>query len=499
MKIFNTSQIREIDAYSIAHEPISSIDLMERAATACTSWISSRFKAPKPLVFFCGTGNNGGDGLAVARLLAEKNYPVKVHLIKTGKTTSPDCQTNLDRLPAGLLQLGLWPENIPVINPDTLVIDALFGTGLKRPPEGPAANVIHLINQSGATILSIDLPSGMFADGISDPHTTVHASHTLSFEFFKLAFLMPGIGELAGEVNILPIRLDREAVARTPTPYQVTDSELIASIHKSRNPFSHKGNYGHDLIIAGSYGKMGAAVFAARACLRSGAGLVTSLVPQQGYEIIQVSIPEAMCLVDAGTTSPEQLIPDLEQYSAIAIGPGLGTGERAFKLLRYVLKTHLRPMVIDADALNLISLHQGLLNNIPPGSILTPHLKEFERLFGKTGDAFERLDLLLKKSKEHRVHILLKGRYTQIACPDGRCYFNPTGNPGMATGGTGDTLTGIITGLLGQGYSPEHATIFGAYLHGLAGDLAAAQFSQEGMLASDLIENLGSAFKFLKN
>jgi hydroxyethylthiazole kinase-like uncharacterized protein yjeF len=497
MKIFSAAQFNQIDKATIAAESISSLDLMERAAKACADWITERFTPIQKVAVICGRGNNGGDGMAVARLLLGAGYPVRVLLIQGSPHLSKDCRANLERLPSGILEVVTDASTVFPLEPETLIVDALYGTGLNRAPEALEADVIDRTNQAGATVISIDLPSGMFADRYQGSNAVVRATHTLTFEAKKLAFLMPGTAFLAGKVEVLPIGLDPGAIMETQTPYRLTEQNDISSLLQPRPLFSNKGNYGNDLLIAGSYGKMGAAVLSAKGCLRSGAGLVTCLVPDAGYAVIQTAVPEAMCRTYSGQDQ-FPTVPELEKYTTIGIGPGLGTTELAFDLLVHVL-THLsKPMVLDADALNLLSRHPDLIKDIPPHSILTPHPKEFERLFGKTGDAFQQLELLLKKSSEHRVHILLKGRYTAIGCPDGRCFFNPTGNPGMSTGGTGDALTGIITGMLGQGYSAEHAAVTGAYLHGLAGDIAAGYRSPEAMTASDLIENLGEAFKTFK-
>ncbi|HUX83705.1 MAG TPA: NAD(P)H-hydrate dehydratase [Chitinophagaceae bacterium] len=498
MKIFSAPQIRRIDALTMEREPISSLDLMERAAGVCTSWICSRFDTGVKTFVFCGPGNNGGDGLAIARMLRFRGYPVEVWMPGISGHLSADCQANLDRLPPEILHRAKDDSQLPLPQKGDLVLDALFGTGLTQPPSGLAARAIEQINQCGATVVSVDIPSGMFPDRHPGQHPVVRADHTLSLETWKISFLMPGTGDWAGSVHILPLGLDPKALQEIPTPFYLTGPEDISRLLAPRPLFSHKGNFGHVLLLCGSYGKMGAAVLAARACLRSGAGLVTCMVPEKGYAVIQTAVPEAMCITyvpgQENFLSPEEL----EKYTAIGIGPGLGESPEAARLVHLVLENS-RPLVIDADGLNLVARHPEWMKDIPQGSILTPHPGEFERLFGKAPDPFARLELLQRQSVQHRLHILLKGRYTAIACPDGRCFFNPTGNPGMATGGTGDALTGILSGLLAQGYSPEHATILGVYLHGLAGDFAAASLSEPSMLASDLIENLGEAFKSFNN
>ncbi len=498
MKIFNASQIRQIDALTLKRQSLTSLELMERAAGACAAWICSRYDTGTKIFVFCGPGNNGGDGLAIARILHSRGYDAGVWLAASSRALSPDCQANLDRLPPGILHPVQEDSELPLPGKKELVIDALFGTGLNHPPAGIIARTMAWINQGAAPVVAIDMPSGMYADRHPGGQPVVRAAHTLSLETWKLAFLIPGTGEWAGSVHLLPLGLDPGALKETSTPFCLTDPGDISALITPRPPFSHKGDFGHVLLIAGSYGKMGAAVLSARACLRSGAGLVTCLVPEKGYPVIQTAVPEAMCITYA-PGQDEMLRPeDLEKYDAIGIGPGLGEGPEATRLVRTALEGS-RPLVIDADGLNLIARHPDWMKDIPPASILTPHPGEFERLFGKSPDPFARLDLLIRQAAENRIHILLKGRYTAIACPDGRCFFNPTGNPGMATGGTGDALTGILSGLRAQGYSPEHAAILGAYLHGLAGDFAAAALSGNSMLAGDLIENLGAAFKSFNN
>jgi len=496
MKIFNAFQLREMDLFTIDHEPVKSIDLMERAAAACCSWICTHYSAGGQITVFCGSGNNGGDGLAIARQLSGKEYQVQVYLIPQGDTLSPDCRQNLDLLPKPVVLHRLSKTgNFPDIRMDMLVIDALLGTGISRPAEGNTAEAIQFINNSRTPVVSIDLPSGMHPD-LPMKGPVVQATHTLSFTSYKLSMLLPGIGESAGEIHIIPIGIAPETILQTPTLLQMTDRDMLNSIYRKRKPFSNKGDFGHGLIIAGSAGKMGAAVLATRGCLRAGAGLVTCLVPQEGRDILQVAAPEAMCLIRDDQVADN---PDLSKYRALGIGPGLGTSPETDQLLDGILARYGHPMVLDADALNLMALHPGLMEKIPGGSLLTPHPGEFGRLFGHTSDAYSRLDLLRQKSRELGVIILLKGRFTQIALPDGTCFFNSTGNPGMATGGSGDCLTGILTGLLCQGYSPADTAILGTWLHGLAGDIAATRFSQEAMLATDLLENLAGAFKSLEN
>lgn len=500
MKIFTAQQIREGDAYTVVHEAISSIELMERAAHACVKWIKDHFTGTTPFYIFCGTGNNGGDGLAIARLLRESGYKPRACIVFYNEHFSKDCETNRHRLEheynAQLIAIHS-EKDFPVLPADAVIIDALFGTGINRPLSGLAAHIVARINQQKHCIISIDLPSGLMADQSSLQGEVVHASYTLSFQFYKLAFLMPENAYFCGQVHVLPIGISEDYLNETATPFYLTEIKYIRSIYKRRNDFSHKGTFGHALLITGSYGKMGAAVLSARACMRSGVGLLTSHIPSCGYEILQSAVPEAMCESDSDKECWKSLPEEIEKYSCIGIGPGIGRNPDTSEVLGKLLSAFKKPVVLDADALNIIGENRGMLKKIPANSILTPHPKEFERLFGETDNDFEQLDLQRDKSKEYQVYIVLKGHYTCISTPAGDCWFNSTGNPGMATGGSGDTLTGILTALLAQGYNPGYAAIFGVYLHGLAGDLAAADLSQESLIASDISHYLGDAFKTL--
>ncbi|OQP60030.1 NAD(P)H-hydrate epimerase [Niastella vici] len=494
MQIFATEQIRAWDEYTIRHEPIASVDLMERAATACYEWLLQHHYKGRSFSIFCGKGNNGGDGLVIARLLAQSNHSVTVYILEFGHKGTEDFQINLARLhetAASILFISSNEAIHPIPSQD-VVIDALLGSGINRPADGLTAELIQHINNSGNEVIAIDIPSGLYVDHSAKGNIVIKARHTLSFQCFKPAFLMPENAESIGDVHLLDIGLLPGFLEQQAAPFQLVDQAMVSAIIRPRNPFDHKGDYGHAAIIAGSYGMMGAAVLCARACLRSGVGKLTCHIPTQGYTIMQVSAPEAMCRTGENHSPHE-----LEKYDTIGVGPGLGTHVENFDLLNSVFEQNRRPMVIDADALNLIGQEKALLKQIPPGSIITPHPKEFERLFGKTANDYDRIQLALQKAAEYNIYIVLKGRYTFIASPDGRGYFNSSGNPGMATGGTGDVLTGIITGLLAQKYSSLHAALAGVFLHGRSGDLAAAYSSQPSLIASDLIEFLGQAYQSL--
>lgn len=495
MKIFSALQIKQWDAFTIANEPILSIDLMERAATACFKWLLGKNFGTFHFRIFCGKGNNGGDGLAIARMLIEHKCLVTVYILEFGNMGTDDFQTNLERLHALTTDIHFIQsqEFFPVINDTDIIIDALFGNGLNKPPEGISANLINQVNLYKNNVISIDLPSGLFADKSSKGNAVVKATHTLTFQNYKLAFLLPENETFCGEVHLLHIGLHPAFEDNEDAEYELIDESFIKTIYQPRSKFVHKGNFGNAALICGSYGMMGAAVLASRACLRSGIGKLTAYIPKCGYDILQTTVPEAIC--KAAGEDYILSVPEIEKYTTVGIGPGIGIHASHSILLKEIFEKLKSPMVIDADALNMIAENKELLNAIPPGSIITPHPKEFERLFGKTENNFDRLELAKQKSVEHQVYIILKGHYSFMSTPQGMGYFNSTGNAGMATAGSGDVLTGIITGLLAQGYTPLESALFGVYLHGLAGDIAAAEYTREAMIAGDIIGRMGEAFK----
>ncbi len=499
MEILSAEQIRAWDAFTMEQEPISPIDLMERAAASCLSWLETNHYLGRSFSIYCGKGNNGGDGLALARMLSLRDCPVTVHILEFGHLGTDDFQANLARLHLTPVEIRFvqGPENFHPIPSGNILIDALFGSGLNRALEGVTAQLTAHMNQSGNEIIAIDLPSGLFTDRSSKGNPAIQAKHTLSFQCYKQAFLVPENEPFTGEVHILDIGLHPDYLRQVSTGLELVDLAIIKSIYRTRKDFAHKGTYGHALLIAGSYGKIGAALLASRACLRSGAGLLTTHVPVCGYGVLQTALPEAMINTDADAHINTAVPGELAGYSVVGIGPGIGQDDRTKELLKAVLTQYQKPMVVDADALNMLAADPSLFTFLPPYSILTPHPKEFERLFGPSANDFERLGLACEKAREHQCVILLKGHYTFIAMPGGKGYFNSTGNAGMAKGGSGDVLTGILTAMLSQGYSPGEAAILGVYLHGLAGDLAAETLSKESMLPSDLTEHLGKAFQAL--
>lgn len=501
MKIFPSSSIKKLDAYTIEHEPIASIDLMERAATALTKAITERWSTETPVTVFAGPGNNGGDALAVSRMMAEKGYKMEVFLFNPKGDLSPDCRTNkelvemMEEITFHEISTQFVP---PALTPDHLVIDGLFGSGLNKPLSGGFAAVVKYINSSPAIVVSIDIPSGLMGEEntFNVKSNIVHADVTLSLQLPKLAFLFAENAEFVGEWDILDIQLSEEGIEETETNYEMMELEDIRSLIKPRRQFAHKGNFGHALLIAGSKGMAGASVLSARACLRSGVGLLTIHAPICNNDILQTAVPEAMVETDA-SESYFAVPTDTDDYQAIGIGPGLGKNEETETALIEQLEHSQTPTVVDADALNILANHRHTLTHLPKGSILTPHPKELERLTGKCQDSYERLTKAIELAREANVHIILKGAYSVVITPDGRCFFNPTGNPGMATGGSGDVLTGVILALLAQGYPAEDAAKIGTYIHGLAGDIAQKKQGMIGLIASDIVTCLPTAWRLV--
>jgi NAD(P)H-hydrate epimerase len=494
MKILSAPQIKELDAYTIQHEPIASIDLMERACRAFTNWFVEHYDANYRIGIICGTGNNGGDGLGIARMLHEWNYPVKVWVVRGGVNETTDFQTNLQRLENKIQVVEITSDvKVELFADRTILIDAIFGSGLSRPVEGIYEEVIDCLNSMNAIKISVDIPSGLFADKNSDGEI-FRAHHTVSFHLPKLAFMMPENYYHTGEWHLADIGLSKRGLSEIQTQYYFTTLKSVKKIMKHRGKFDHKGKFGHALLVAGSTGKMGACILSAKAALRSGVGLLTTQVPKSGYSIIQTAVPEAMALIDSSEDHfSEQKSED--HFSTIGIGPGLGQHAETRNAFAKLLEKFNRPMVVDADALNLLSAHSEFQLLIPAGSILSPHPKEFERLAGGWSNDFDRLVKLQRFSKKINSVVVLKGAYTTIASPSGNVFFNSTGNPGMATAGSGDVLTGILTGLLSQGYTAEETAIMGVYLHGLAGDLAVRDKGLISLIAGDLIDFLPAAFK----
>ncbi|MEP7320504.1 MAG: NAD(P)H-hydrate dehydratase [Saprospiraceae bacterium] len=499
MKLFTSDQIRAWDQASLIERKISATDLMEEAANAFSNRFIKKYGTNKPVSVFCGLGNNGGDGLAIARILSMRGYDVKVWLADFGQKKSDAFLFNLNRLP----QFGHIPifaidmKEPPSLLPDEIIIDALLGNGINRPVEGLLEDLIHWINLMNHTVVSVDIPSGLF--GEKHCETAIRANHTISFQIPKLSFLLPAYEEFTGSWETVDIGLIPSFPLYTSSDYYYTEQGLIKGLITKRKKFSHKGTFGHALLITGSHGKAGAAILSSRACLRSGVGLLTSHIPSTLYNIIQSSVPEAMASIDDHDFYWSSLPADLSKYSAIGVGCGINLKESTERVFHDLLLQSSSGLVIDADGLNLISKFKDLLTKIPSGSILTPHLKEFERLFGADKNCFDRLEKLKRNAVKYNTTILLKGAHTAIAFPDGSVHFNSTGNPGMATAGSGDVLTGILTSLLAQGYDSQSAALIGTFVHGFAGDLAYQNACYESLIASDIIDNLGRAFHLILN
>lgn len=497
IKILSASQIKQLDQYTIGHEPIASIDLMERACKAFTNWFVQHFRQVKKIGVVCGTGNNGGDGLGIARMLKELGYSVKVWIVRGEVNETADFKKNLERLGNRIPVFEIvTDQDKNLFQGCQVLIDAVFGSGLSRPTEGIYAQAINCMNETDAVRVAVDIPSGLFADSHSSG-TIVKADHTITFQLPKLAFLLPENSKYVGDWHIVDIGLSKTFLNEVDTDNFFITNKSVKKILKPRSKFSHKGTYGHALLISGSEGKMGACVLASKAALRSGVGLLTVRVPSGGNSTIQTAVPEAMSLPDSNEDHLSELPTELN-YESIGVGPGIGQHDETIKAFKKLLERFQKPMVIDADALNILAANRELMHLIPANSILTPHPKEFSRLAGEWKNDFERLELLEKFSAQIKSVIVLKGAHTTIALPDGKIYFNSTGNPGMATGGSGDVLTGILTGMLAQGYSSADTAILAVYLHGLSGDLGARELGMNSLIASDLISYLPLAFKALQ-
>ncbi len=503
MKIFTGAQIHELDKYTIEHEPISSLDLMERAAVALTRSIMGTWSSDVPVVVFAGPGNNGGDALAVARMLAVQGYAVTAYLFNINGTLSDDCEANKKRL-ADCNAVKNFIEvtnefDPPKLEKGMLVVDGLFGSGLNKPLSGGFASLVKYINQSLATVVSIDVPSGLMTEDntYNVRANIIRADCTLTLQQKKLSFLFAENQSIIGELRILDINLSAEGMDVIPSSYKVIEEDDLRSCLLLRNDFAHKGEMGNALLIAGSYGMAGAAVLAAKACLRSGVGKVTVRTPRRNNDIMQVSVPEAVMSVDEDEKCFSEAV-EATGFDAVGIGPGLGQDEStAIAMITQIRRTQ-APIVIDADGLNILASHRAWLQQLPKGIILTPHPKEFERLAGnRFTDSYERLSNARDMAEHLHAYIILKGHYSALCMPDGSVVFNPTGNAGMATAGSGDVLTGIITGLLARGYKQADACMLGMYLHGLAGDIAAAELGEECLVAGDLIKYLPLAFRRL--
>lgn len=504
MKIFTAPQIRELDKYTIEHEPISSIDLMERAATAICNEIKKDFSTEVPIMVFAGPGNNGGDALAVARLLANNRYNVTAYLFNISGHLSENCEANKQRL-YECKNLTAFFEitkefTPPQLTDDTLIIDGLFGSGLNKTLAGGFASLTKYINASPSKVVSIDIPSGLMSENntYNVRANIIKADITLTLQQRKLSFLFADNQQFLGEVRTLDIGISEEGINMADATYHIIDESQIKETMITRDAFAHKGQMGHALLIAGSYGMCGAAILASKACLRSGVGKVSVHTPYRNVPALQISVPEAIVIPDISDNYFNNPI-DTEIYDAMGIGPGIGNNNETAIAMISQLRRALCPIVIDGDALNILGSRKAWMQQLPKKVILTPHPKEFDRMQGNSTDAYERLQKARELAQHLDIYVILKGHYSALCMPDGKVYFCPTGNAGMATAGSGDVLTGIITALLARGYKPDDAAMVGMYLHGLAGDIAVEATGEESLIASDIISCLPQAFKKLQD
>ncbi len=490
--ILSAEQTRAADQYTIQHEPIASIDLMERASLAFVEVFVKQVSQETCVTVLCGPGNNGGDGFAVARMLIAKGYQVECFLINITAGLSEDCAINLKRL--GRIQEVKSIDKVDdLVLKDGFVIDAIFGSGLNRPVDGLAGQVIEKVNVSGLPVVSVDIPSGLFADEVNLTGAIIKATATITFQVPKLSFLIPESGYYVGEWMAVDIGLSSDFISRQKGPYSLVDASFVSQVLPVREKFGHKGSYGRVQLIAGSLGKIGAATLSGEACLKSGAGLLTIHVPGVGLNVVQTVLREAMATVDVCETHISD-IPLMQKADVICVGPGLGTHADTANALKKLLKKAEVPMVIDADALNIIAQKPEWLKRIPEGSVLTPHVGEFERLFGKQSDGLARIKKMLEIVVTNRLVLVLKGAHTAIVDASGQVFFNTTGNSGMATAGSGDVLAGVIAGLMAQGLSGKDAAISGVFLHGMAGDFAENKVGKTSLMASNLLNELHQAF-----
>ena len=507
MKILSSEQIRAVDAYTIEHQPITSLDLMEQAAVACFNAIEAKLGKKikdKPLHIYCGIGNNGGDGLVLARLFQKAGHKVIVNVVRFSNKSSSDFKVNYKRLEGLDLKINEvnMKEDLKVAK-SGWIIDSLFGTGLNRPPRGLSSHTINHINRQSAQIIAIDIPSGLFSNRPAnpDPDMIVHANYTFGFQVPKLAFFMQENNKFIGDWEVVDIGLDTKYIEQLKSPYYFLVKKRIKKILHKRNKFDHKGDFGHAFIIGGDIHKAGAAIMAGAGALRSGSGLVTLMVPSEITATVHQAYPELMCWSNGDTyikSWDKDKLPKAMDKLAIGMGIGLGIRGKTKDFVEDLLEDSFHALVIDADALNIIAEEPKLLDEVPAQSILTPHGGEFNKLIGEYKNGYDQLEAQIKFSVKHKVIVVLKGAYTRITTPSGKVFFNSTGNPGMGTAGAGDVLTGILTSLLGQYKNPVHVAILGVYLHGLAGDFAAKKESYESMIATDIVKNLGKAFKYIR-
>lgn len=497
MKILTAEQIRKIDSETIEREGISSLTLMKRAATAFTNFLMTRCPDKKQeILIFAGTGNNGGDALVVARLLHQSGYRVKVCVVDQGSRYSEDCAHNLRRAKGEHIPCKIitGEQDIPSMERFDLLIDGIFGTGLSREVEGVTAEVIEAINKSGKPVYSIDIPSGLFMD--RSTRLAVRATVTVTFQIPKLALFLPENGDYTGELQIVDIGLNAGAIAEAGSHMEYAVKETVASLLKPLHRFAHKGTQGHTLLVGGSLGKCGSLCLAAKAALRTGCGLVTSFLPRCGTTVMQSVVPEAMVLEDPDVEHITEISYAIEP-DAVGIGPGMGQHEETAQALAAFLTGYRGALVIDADGLNILSRHPEWFSLLVPGTILTPHPKELERMIGSWRDDFEKIEKARLFAKRYGVVIVVKGAYSLIIDSD-HLYVNSSGTPALATAGSGDVLTGMIASLLAQGYKHMDAARVGVYLHGLTADLSQKTIDPRSFMAGDIISHIGAAYQSIE-
>jgi ADP-dependent NAD(P)H-hydrate dehydratase / NAD(P)H-hydrate epimerase len=484
LKIYSAKNIRKWDTFTIEKEPIASVDLMERAATLCTKHIIAGFYFESAMVI-CGTGNNGGDGLVIARLLAERGTKVKVIILEIGSSRSEDFEANLKRLDQSIDRLTIKKdERLPEITED-LIVDAIFGSGLNKGIEGWLAEVIGEINSSKAAVASVDIPSGLFADiPMKEGQMAVRATKTFSFQCPKLSFFFREHDSYLGDWIVIDIGLHPDFEEKEEAIY--VRKEMIKLNPKKRS--DHKGSNGFLAAISGLGGMPGAAILASKAAYRTGCGYVaTTASNDASYSALLSALPEALLIDGAGLKLPSKT-------NAILIGPGIGTSAKAQEWVQLVLESDL-PSIWDADALNILAKIPELQSSLKENTILTPHIGELKRLLGDQRDSLELLKAQREFSISQSVFIIQKGPNSKLSCPDGTLYINSTANPGMATAGMGDVLSGMIASLLAQGYDPGNAALIGMYLHGLAGDIVAKKQGIRGLISSDVVETIPEAMR----
>ncbi len=471
LPLLTSSDIRRADAWTIENEPVLSVDLMERASRAFVGWFLNHFPDKQTTItVYAGTGNNGGDGLAIARMLHHHQYKnINVRIARFSDKSTADFDVNLQRLQQCDITINeLYPGVDFPVDDSEVIVDALLGSGLNKPLHTDFKRLVDYINVLGRLVVAVDVPTGFFTDGeIPADATVLHADLAITFQQARINFLLPEAKHYVKCWEAVNIGISEQFAKSLNSPYHYVEQKDIREILKPRKPFSNKGTYGHVLVIAGEPQTMGAALLSSAAATYAGAGLTTACIPASGLTALNSFMPELMAIVREGDTLPTI---SWDKYGTVAFGPGLGTHDNALELFSYLLTNYTKPVLIDADGLNLLAKNSTLWPSIPQGSILTPHMKEFDRLFGEHNSWWARLQTAKREATERKLYIVLKNDYTITATPEGMLYFNSTSNAAMATGGMGDVLTGIIASLLAQGYSPEQACLAGVFIHGKAGD-----------------------------